>query len=405
MVPGARHRGLRQPAPRADRRAGHHGRALVAARAHRVRRRGARGGVELRPRPHDGHQPEDGVDRRLGDRRLPRHGRRSCSPPPTRRSADLVHIGPDTLLRGLAAALIGGMVSFPRAVVGAVADRHPRPGALLQLHRPRPGSCSSCCSSSVLVLVARVSRNDDRRGGESFPFAPRDRRRSRSGCASIWWVQRLPQLLAGARAARGGRPPAPRPTSRSATRPGPTIIAFALCAVSVVVLTGWGGQLSLGQMAFAGLGALTAARADPRPARSTSAGAAPGSSTAGSRASPFPWALLLGAAFASLVAVIVGIGALARPRAAARDQHAGVRDRGAGLHLQPADLHRRQHHDRDPARGPRSARAHPPQPRVLLLRACSCSSSCLVLVGAPAAHRHRSHDRRRARERARRLRA
>ena len=38
-----------------------------------------------------------------------------------------------------------------------------------------------------------------------------------------------------------------------------TVIAFALCAVSVVVLTGWGGQLSLGQMAFAGLGALTAA--------------------------------------------------------------------------------------------------------------------------------------------------
>ncbi len=36
-------------------------------------------------------------------------------------SADLVHIGPDTLLRGMAAALIGGMVSFPRAVIGAVA--------------------------------------------------------------------------------------------------------------------------------------------------------------------------------------------------------------------------------------------------------------------------------------------
>ena len=30
------------------------------------------------------------------------------------------------------------------------------------------------------------------------------------------------------------------------------VLAFAICAVSVTVLTGWGGQLSLGQMAFAG---------------------------------------------------------------------------------------------------------------------------------------------------------
>src|SRR5204863_2943862 len=37
------------------------------------------------------------------------------------------------------------------------------------------------------------------------------------------------------------------------------ILAFAICAVSVTVLTGWGGQLSLGQMAFAGIGGLSAA--------------------------------------------------------------------------------------------------------------------------------------------------
>src|SRR6202012_3920618 len=38
------------------------------------------------------------------------------------------------------------------------------------------------------------------------------------------------------------------------------ILAFAICATSLTVLTGWLGQLSLGQMAFAGLGALFAAR-------------------------------------------------------------------------------------------------------------------------------------------------
>jgi ABC-type branched-subunit amino acid transport system ATPase component/ABC-type branched-subunit amino acid transport system permease subunit len=88
-----------------------------------------------------------------------------------------------------------------------------------------------------------------------------------------------------------------------------TILAFALCAVSVVVLTGWGGQLSLGQMAFAGLGALTAAalirglqfNIGWRDTRILDGGLSSIS---------FPWALLLGASFASLVAVIVGIGAL-----------------------------------------------------------------------------------------------
>ena len=35
---------------------------------------------------------------------------------------------------------------------------------------------------------------------------------------------------------------------------------FAICALSLTVLTGWAGQLSLGQMAFAGIGALTRRR-------------------------------------------------------------------------------------------------------------------------------------------------
>ena len=38
------------------------------------------------------------------------------------------------------------------------------------------------------------------------------------------------------------------------------VVAFAICATSLTVLTGWLGQLSLGQMAIAGLGALFAAR-------------------------------------------------------------------------------------------------------------------------------------------------
>ena len=106
----------REPAARAHRRADHHARAVVAARAHTVRRRGARVGDQRRPRAPHRHQPEARVHRGLDDRRVPVGGRGDPLRDATRARPSSSHIGPETLLRGLAAALIGGMVSFPRAV-------------------------------------------------------------------------------------------------------------------------------------------------------------------------------------------------------------------------------------------------------------------------------------------------
>jgi len=221
-------------------------------------------------------------------------------------SADLVHIGPDTLLRGMVAALIGGMVSFPRAVVGAVAigilDR-----VLFFNYTSETGLVQFVLFVIVLVLVARVSRNDAGSSGESFQFAPRiaavpERLRS------IWWVKRLPQFIAFlALLAAVILPLLSDKSERHQT--WATIIAFALCAISVVVLTGWGGQLSLGQMAFAGLGALTAA-ALIRGLQFNIGWHSTRLLDGGLSSISFPWAMLLGACFASLVAVIVGIGAL-----------------------------------------------------------------------------------------------
>src|SRR5207253_2641944 len=108
----------------------------------------------------------------------------------------------------------------------------------------------------VLVLVARMSRADDS-GAESFAFAPRavpvpERLRQ------IWWVRRMPQLVAAvAFLVALAIPLVVRQSFHQQTYA--IVLAFALCAVSVTVLTGWGGQLSLGQMAFAGIGALSAA--------------------------------------------------------------------------------------------------------------------------------------------------
>ncbi len=60
-------------------------------------------------------------------------------------ASDLVATGPNTLLRGLAAALIGRMVSFPRAVIAAIAI-----GSSTRCSSSttpiKPGWCSSCSS-------------------------------------------------------------------------------------------------------------------------------------------------------------------------------------------------------------------------------------------------------------------
>jgi ABC-type branched-subunit amino acid transport system ATPase component/ABC-type branched-subunit amino acid transport system permease subunit len=170
-------------------------------------------------------------------------------------SAELVAIGPQTLLIGLTAALIGGMTSFPRAFAGAIAI-----GILNQIltfnFTLNSGLVQFVLFILVLVLVARLSRADDV-GGESFAFAPRvpavpERLRE------IWWVRRMPQMVAGiALIAAIALPLLVHQSARHVTYS--VIAGFAICAVSVTVLTGWGGQLSLGQMAFAGIGGLSAA--------------------------------------------------------------------------------------------------------------------------------------------------
>jgi ABC-type branched-subunit amino acid transport system ATPase component/ABC-type branched-subunit amino acid transport system permease subunit len=220
-------------------------------------------------------------------------------------STDLVAIGPDTLLRGLAAALIGRMVSFPKAVVAAVVI-----GILDQLlffnFTNQTGLVQFVLFIAVVILVARVSRGTAG-GGESFQFAPRvhtvtDRLRE------IWWVRRMPQLVAVvALLAAVALPLLVRQSAHHFTYT--QVLAFALCATSVTVLTGWGGQLSLGQMAFAGIGALSGAAL--RRGVSVNIGWHSTRIIKGSLpALSFPLSLVLGAVIACLVATLVGLGAL-----------------------------------------------------------------------------------------------
>jgi ABC-type branched-subunit amino acid transport system permease subunit len=172
-------------------------------------------------------------------------------------STELVQIGPDTLLAGLTAALIGGMRSFPRAAIGGIAIGIIRQVLFYNFFGPnQAGLTQFLLFILVLVLVSRMSRTDDS-GGESFAFAPRvppvpERLRE------IWWVRRMPQLLAAVAFVVAAVVPL-FVNSSGKQQTYTTIFGFAICAISVTVLTGWAGQLSLGQMAFAGVGALSAA--------------------------------------------------------------------------------------------------------------------------------------------------
>ncbi len=221
-------------------------------------------------------------------------------------SADLVSIGPDTLLRGLVAALIAGMMSFPIAALASVGI-----GILDQVltfnFTNQTGLVQFVLFVAVVVLVGRASRRAESADTAGFQFAPRVHGVSER-LRAIWWVRRLPQLGAGAALLAAIVLPLlfSQPSQQFNFA---MILAFAVCVVSVTVLTGWGGQLSLGQMAFAGIGALSAA--------AFVRGAAVDIGIGHVRilkgtlpAIPFGVAVLLGAVVACLLATIVGVGAL-----------------------------------------------------------------------------------------------
>jgi len=220
-------------------------------------------------------------------------------------SSDLVAIGPDTLLRGLAAALIGRMVSFPKAVIAAVCI-----GILDQVlffnFTSSTGLLQFVLFVVVVILVATVSRRDGA-GSESFQFAPRVHAVSER-LRQVWWVRRLPQLVAGlALLCAAALPFLVKGSAHHFTYT--EVLAFALCATSVTVLTGWCGQLSLGQMAFAGIGALSAAAF--RRGVSVDIGWHATRILKGSMPRlPFVWAILLGSVVACVIATLVGLGAL-----------------------------------------------------------------------------------------------
>ena len=220
-------------------------------------------------------------------------------------SASLVTIGPDTLLRGLVAAMVGRMLSFPIAFIAAIGVQIL--DQVLSFNYPtQTGLIQFILFVAVVVLVGRVSRRAEP-DTAGFRFAPRVTMVSER-LREIWWVRRLPQL--GASLAFVAALAMPFLFTESSQQfIYAEILAFALCATSVIVLTGWGGQLSLGQMAFAGIGALSAAAFE----RGVGVDLGWGSVhfLKGSLpALPFGVSIVLGAVVACGLAALIGVGAL-----------------------------------------------------------------------------------------------
>ena len=170
-------------------------------------------------------------------------------------ASTLSQLGPDTLAQALIAAVIAGLRSFPRAMAAGVLVGVVE--SVLQFNFiNEPGVVQFVLFLMVLVAVGVQSRS---RIPEPhvYPTTPHARPVPQY-LRSVWWIRHLDKaLIAVALVVAVILPIVVTQPSKNLLYA--VILAYAICASSLTVLTGWSGLLSLGQMAFAGLGALTAA--------------------------------------------------------------------------------------------------------------------------------------------------
>lgn len=164
-------------------------------------------------------------------------------------------LGPDLLLRGLTAALVGGMASFSLALLGGIVIGVVEVVVLTNA-TGSPGADTLVMFALLVVLVllrARAQAAEE----ASWMLTPRSRaarlellahplaRGVRIGAAVLLLgaAVLLPQLM----------------DTATELNDAAEILVFLMVAVSATVLTGWAGQLSLGQYAFVAIGAYLSA--------------------------------------------------------------------------------------------------------------------------------------------------
>jgi branched-chain amino acid transport system permease protein len=160
-------------------------------------------------------------------------------------------LGPAILVRALAACVIGRMTNLPLIFVGALTL-----GVVEQaiVWSSRPALVAPILFLVVLVVLLVQRRNTTNRSDglstwqivtDVRPIPPELRH-----LPEVTWVLRALAVLAVAFVVG-----LPYVTSSSQLNLSGVVAIFAMVGVSLVVLTGWSGQVSLGQIAFVGIGA------------------------------------------------------------------------------------------------------------------------------------------------------
>jgi branched-chain amino acid transport system permease protein len=169
-------------------------------------------------------------------------------------------LGPAILLRALAAAVIGGMDRLPVIAGSAILLGIVEQSVIWHWHEPDYVDPVLFVIVVVALLVTRP-------------------RAERSADVSTWQAARevrpIPRALARLPEVRVARVIGylavavvllglPAVLTPSKTNLAATILVFAIVGLSLVVLTGWAGQVSLGQVAFVGVGAAVGGAATSR---------------------------------------------------------------------------------------------------------------------------------------------
>jgi ABC-type branched-subunit amino acid transport system permease subunit len=162
-------------------------------------------------------------------------------------------LGPSLLLRALAAALVGGLVSLPRAFVGGVLIGLGE--AVVFANASSPGIVEALLFCLVCVLILRQGSLSEDRGG-SWSLTPKVKAVPLA-LTRVWWVRHVNLLTGGAALGLAVLLPFVF-DSAAQTFLFTRVLIFAMIGLSTTVLIGWAGQLSLGQFAFVGVGALSA---------------------------------------------------------------------------------------------------------------------------------------------------
>jgi branched-chain amino acid transport system permease protein len=201
-------------------------------------------------------------------------------------------LGPSFLIQALAAAVIGRMERLPTIAIAAIGI-----GIVDQAMTFQPGN-RAAFNDAVLFLIVLFAL-----------LFTRGASTTRAGDVSTWQAARevrpVPRELIRLPEVRyvrwglgvvllGALLTLPLWLSESKINLAAVIVIFGIVGISLVVLTGWAGQVSLGQMAFVGIGA------------------AVGGGLTANQGVDIGLALIIGGIVGAIVAVIVGYPAIRR---------------------------------------------------------------------------------------------